>query len=43
MKTKNPVYQAPEMELMLTEGSQPLCASATGMDPFTGKPIGDEF
>ena len=43
MKTKNSVYQAPEMELMLTEGSQPLCASATGMDPFTGKAIGDEF
>ena len=42
MKTKN-LYQAPEMELLMTENEAPLCASATGMDPFQPKPLGDEF
>jgi hypothetical protein len=43
MKTKNPVYQAPEMELLMTENEAPLCASAQPTDPFTGHLIGDEF
>ena len=43
MKTKNPVYQAPVTEMMLTENELPLCASAQPTDPFTGKSIGDEF
>ena len=42
MKTKN-LYQAPEMELLMTENEMPLCASAQPTDPFTGKLIGDEF
>ena len=43
MKTKKTVYQAPEMELLMTENELPLCASAQPTDPFTGKLIGDEF
>ena len=42
MKTKN-FYQAPAVELMMTENESPLCASANPTDPFTGKLIGDEF
>ncbi len=42
MKAKN-LYQAPELELLMTENEQPLCASANPTDPFTGKSIGDEF
>ena len=42
MKTKN-FYQAPAVELMMTENESPLCTSANPTDPFTGKPIGDEF
>lgn len=42
MKQKT-VYQTPEVETLVSENEQPLCASATGMDPFTGKAIGDEF
>ena len=32
-----------ELELLMTENEQPLCASANPTDPFTGKSIGDEF
>ena len=43
MKSKNPVYQAPETEILMTESTSPLCASALGVDPFTGMPIGNEI
>jgi hypothetical protein len=43
MKAKHSVYQAPEVEIMATESVLPLCASALGVDPFTGQPIGNEI
>ena len=43
MKTKDRVYQAPTVELLMTENESPLCASANPTDPFTGVPIGNEL
>ena len=43
MKIKHLVYRAPEVEIMTTESAMPLCASALGVDPFTGQPIGNEL
>lgn len=43
MKTEHLVYRAPEVEIMTTESAMPLCASALGVDPFTGQPIGNEI
>lgn len=43
MRTQNPVYQAPEVEILKTDSELPLCTSAMGVDPFTGVPIGNEL
>ena len=43
METKKPVYQTPETEVLMTGSESPLCASALGVDPFTGVPIGNEL
>ena len=43
METKKPVYRAPEVEILMTGSELPLCASALGVDPFTGVPIGNEL
>ena len=43
MKRNQPVYQAPTVEMLMTENESPLCASANPTDPFTGVPIGNEL